>query len=49
MRTNLAKVQKYRMYLGECPHCGKRLHLEQDINLMDSSDVGEEETVKNAE
>jgi len=42
MRLNLGKTQKYRMYLGECPNCGHRLHLEQDINLMEPSELGEE-------
>jgi len=43
MRINLAKTQKYRMYLGKCPYCGERLHLEQDINIMEPSGTGEEE------
>jgi len=43
MKTNLGKTQGYRMYLGECPYCGKRLHLEQEINLMEPNTIGESE------
>ena len=43
MTINLAKTQKYRMYLGNCPECGKRLHLEQEINLMEPNTIGEAE------
>ena len=42
MYLNLAKAQRYRMYLGKCPHCGERLHLEQEVNLMKPRTLGEQ-------